>query len=35
MSIRLKLTDDEMDEMSIRLDDETDSGEASVFLYYT
>ncbi len=34
MFVRLKYTDDEMDEMSVRLDDGTNSGEAFVFLYY-
>jgi hypothetical protein len=32
MSVRLKQTDDEMDEMFVRLDDETDLGETSFFL---
>jgi hypothetical protein len=32
MFVRLKQTDDGMDEMSVRLDDETDLGEASFFL---
>jgi hypothetical protein len=32
MSVRLKQTDDKMDAMSVRLDDGTDSGEASFFL---
>jgi hypothetical protein len=31
MSVRLKQTDDEMDEMFVRFDDATDSGEASFF----
>jgi hypothetical protein len=31
MSVRLKQTDDGMDEMSVRFDDGTDSGEASFF----
>jgi hypothetical protein len=32
MSVQLKQTDDEMDEMFVRLDDETDLGEAFFFL---
>jgi hypothetical protein len=34
MSVWLKQTDDEMDEMFVRLDDGTNSGEASFFLLY-
>jgi hypothetical protein len=32
MSVRLKQTDDDMDEMSVQLDDGTDLGETYFFL---